>query len=91
MSAEDLMQFATLIGGGITAVAYFPQLSKMVKHKSAMGNSLTAWYMWLLGVAAILIYAIYIKDFVLVTLHVLYFVCISLVIFLIYKYKHKKQ
>lgn len=87
------MEYATLIGGSITAVAYYPQLTEMIKHKSSKGHSLTAWLLWLLGVVAILIYAFYIKDLVLIVLHTLYAVCIGAVIYLIHKYKqnHKKN
>lgn len=91
MSFERIIEFSTLIGGSLTAVAYFPQLAKMVKYKNSRGHSLIAWYLWLLGVITILIYAFYIKDLVLITLHVLYAVCISLVIYLIYKYRVKTK
>ena len=91
MSVDSLMQFATLFGGSITAIAYAPQISKMVRNKSALGNSLTAWYMWLVGVGAVLVYTIYIKDWVLILLHIAYFLCIAIVIFLIYKYRKQQN
>jgi len=91
MPIEHLIEFGTFIGGSLTAVAYLPQLSEMIKHKNSKGHSLIAWYLWLFGVVVILAYAVYIEDLVLISLHILYFICISLVIFLIYKYRQKNE
>jgi len=87
MTLEPMFQYAALAGGLLTVAAYLPQLNRLFRVKNSTGNSLAAWYLWLVGAALPLLYAIHIKDRVFTVLQISYVLCIGGVIILIHKYK----
>ena len=87
MPIEHIIEVSTFIGGGISAVAYVPQMLHIIKVKSSRGNSLIAWYTWLLGASVMLAYALYLNNAVLIILNLIYTICIAIIIGLIYRYR----
>jgi len=90
MTSFIFFQAVALFGGALTAIAYLPQIFHLIKVKNSSGNSLYAWYLWLIGAVLPLIYSIYIKDFVFIIIQISYIICISVVIIFIYKYRKNK-
>ena len=84
---ENMVATGALIGGLINVAAYFPQIFKMLKVKDSTGTSIVTWYLWLLAIVLVLLYAVYVKDWIFITLQTLSFLCISFMLFLIHKYK----
>ena len=90
MSTKVFIELVSSIGTVINVVAYFPQIIELLKKKDSTGNSLVAWYMWLIANVILAAYAIYIADPVFTILEVLYVLLNFVTIVLVHKYRVKK-
>lgn len=87
MPLNNVFESFALVGGLVTAAAYLPQISRLIKAKDSTGNSLLAWYAWFIGTLLPLTYAFYIKNEIFIILQAIYALFIGITIIFIYRYR----
>lgn len=84
------MQIIGIIGNALLALAYVPQILKLVKTKKGEDLSLLMWINYLVGDILLAAYAYYTKDMIFGTLFTLFTVFNIVVLALTLKYSKKK-
>lgn len=84
----EILATLALIGAIIGITGYFPQITHLVKVKNSTGISIFAWYVWFIGNFFLLLYAIYIVNFIYIVVEILF--CLMNLIIIIMAYYYKK-
>ncbi len=84
------MQTVGIVGNVLLALAYVPQIIKLVKTKKGEDLSLLMWINYLVGDIMLAVYAYYTRDVIFGTLFSLFTVFNIIVLYLTLKYNRKK-
>jgi len=82
-------QILGLLGTGLVAVAYVPQIKHLIKEHCSAGISVEAYSLWFAASALFLTHAMMIRDLVFIFVQVLNLVAISIVVIFATKYKEQ--
>lgn len=76
-----------ILGSVMALSGSVPQITHLLRVKDSTGQSITAWFIWLLASLMLLTYAIYAKDNLFIFLNSGWIAFCIIAIFLIDKYK----
>lgn len=76
-----------MVGIGLSAIAYLPQVSHVAQEHCSAGVSIKAWWMWLVSSVLIGSLALHRLDYVLVALAATSFVSSATILFLARRYR----
>ena len=82
-----LWQLIGVIAAGLTSFAFFPQVAKMYRTKSANDISFTMLIQLATGVSLWIVYGVYLKDFIIILANTVTLIALLSAIFLHFKYK----
>ncbi len=85
-----ILQILIFISIIIGIIAYLPQIQLLLKRKSSADISLNSWYLWLFTTIVYFAEAWRVKSMGLIVAQFTQLTLITVIIFLVYKYRKKK-
>ncbi|CAN5478856.1 hypothetical protein BH10BAC5_BH10BAC5_25980 [soil metagenome] len=77
-----------LVGSFLVLIAYYPQISHLIKEKCSAGISRKAFIIWLVSSFMLIIHSVLINDVIFISLQVINFIATAVILVFATKYKN---
>lgn len=85
MTLGEIIGFA---GSLLVLLAYFPQISHLIKYKCSAGISRRAFFIWLISSLMLVVHSVIIKDMVFILLQIVNLIATAIILFYANRYKN---